>query len=227
MFQSLPGCTLTNHNWSKSWELIYSFPVKVPFLVLHIDGYQAGAASGFEGSSHYLIACCGLCTFGAMEPVANTNAITYAAAIVKIILRYGFCHTCILDKDSKIFGVCREANCHILSSRNHNPMLVERLNQYLNEELRIMTNKQDSTRVALEAILLLIYAWISCQVPGIDISRSMVAVGSKFFFPINFSTGKHAELYYAPGVKSYARDMASRLSSCCKIVELLVKEQQC
>jgi hypothetical protein len=51
-----------------------------------MDGYQAGTASGFEGLSHYLIACCGMCTFGAMEPVANANATIYAATIMKIIL---------------------------------------------------------------------------------------------------------------------------------------------
>jgi hypothetical protein len=28
---------------------------------------------------------------------------------MKILLRYGFCHTVVLDKDSKFFGICREA----------------------------------------------------------------------------------------------------------------------
>ena len=66
-----------------------------------------------------------------MEPVANANASTYASAIMKIILRYGFCHTVVLNKDSKFFGVCQEAldlmkiNCHVLSGGNHNPMIVE------------------------------------------------------------------------------------------------------
>jgi hypothetical protein len=57
--------------------------------------------------------------------------------ITKIILRFGFCHTVVLDKDSKFFGVCREAldllqiNCHVLSGSNHNPMLIEWLNHLL------------------------------------------------------------------------------------------------
>jgi hypothetical protein len=114
MCQSCPSCALTNPNRSKTCKLIYSFPVEVPFLVLHINGYQVGAASGFEGSSHYLIACCGMCTFGGMEPVANANSTTYAAAIMKIILRYGFCHTCVLDKDSKFFGVCQGTFCKLI-----------------------------------------------------------------------------------------------------------------
>jgi hypothetical protein len=153
-----------------------------------------------------------------MEPITNANATTYASGIMKIILRYGFCHTVVLDKDSKFFGVCREAldllniNCHVLSGGNHNPMVVERINRYLNQGLRIMCNERDSNRVALEAILLLIYAW----------------VGREFAFPIDFSAGKHAELYSAPGtVESYSKELASRLDSCREVAMLLVREQRC
>jgi hypothetical protein len=233
MCSSCPGCTLSNPTRGKSRELIYTFPIEAPFMVLHIDGYQAGAESGFEGSFHYLIAACGMCTFAAMEPIQNASATTYASAIMKIILRYGFCHTVVLDKDSKFFGVCREAldllqiNCHVLSGANHNPMIVERLNRYLNQGLRIMCNERDTNRIALEGILLLIYAWNSCPVPGTDISRSMVALGREFAFPIDFSVGKHAELFSAPGaVLSYSKELATRLDSCREIALLLAKEQR-
>ena len=101
MCNACPGCALTNPTRGRSRELIYSFPIEAPFMVLHVDGYQAGKEYGFEGSSHYLVACCGMCTFAAMEPIANANATTYASGIMKIILRYGFCHTVVLDKDSK------------------------------------------------------------------------------------------------------------------------------
>ncbi len=92
---------------------------------------MAGKQVGFEGLEIYLIACCGMSTFAAMEPVINPSANTFASAIMKIIMHYGFCHTVILNKDSKFFGICWESldllkiNCHILSSGNHNPMLVE------------------------------------------------------------------------------------------------------
>ena len=111
---------------------------------------------------------------------------------MRILLRYGFCHTVVLDKDSKFFGVCHEAidllkiNCHILSSANHNPMIVKRINRYLTKGLKIMCNERDSVRVALEAMLLLLYAWNSCPVPGTDISHSLVAVGREFAFPDQF-----------------------------------------
>ena len=99
-----------------------------------------------------------------MEPVANPSATTFASAIMKIQLRYGFCHTLVLDKDSKFFGVYREAldllqiNSHILSGGDHKPMLAERVNRYINKGINIMTNERESIRVAQEAMLLLIYA---------------------------------------------------------------------
>jgi hypothetical protein len=211
MCRACPGCNLANPTNFKSAELIYHFPIEVPIMVLHIDGYSAGKQVGFEGSETYIIACWGMCTFAAMEPVTNWLATTFASAIMKIILRYGFCHTVVLDKDSKFFGVCRESlnllkiNCHILSGGNHDPMLVERLNRYLNKGLKIMVNERDSPRIALKALLLLIYAWNSCPVPGTDISLSLVAVGCEFQFPINFSSGKHIKLMSAPGtVISYS-----------------------
>jgi hypothetical protein len=165
-----------------------------------------------------------------MEPVANANSTTYASAIMKIVLRFSFCH----NTDSKFFGVCREAmdllqiNCNVLSGGNHNPMLVERLDHYLNEGLQIMANERDSNHIALEAILLLIYAWNSCPVRGTDISHCVVAFGCKFQFLINFSTGKHAELYSVAGtIKSYSKQLASCLTCCCAAAKLLVKEQCC
>mgnify|MGYP006187703309 FL=1 len=131
MCHACPGCALSNPTRGKSSELVYNFPIKAPFLVIHFDAYAAGKHSGFEGSDVYLIGCCGMCSFACMEPVTNPSATTFASAIMKILLRYGFCHTIVLDKDTKFYGVCREAldllqiNCHVLSGANHNPMLFE------------------------------------------------------------------------------------------------------
>lgn len=233
MCKACPGCTLSNPTRSKSAELVYNFPIEAPFMVLHIDGYMAGKQASFEGAECYIIGCCGMSTFSAMEPVTKANATSYASAIMKIMLRYGFSHTVVLDKDSKFFGVCREAlqllkiNMHALSGDNHNPMIVERLNRYLNKGLKIMINERDSSRVVLEALLLLIYAWNSCPVPGTDISRSLVAVGREFQFPIDFSSGKHWELVSSPStVETYATELASRLSACHEVAQLLVQEQR-
>jgi hypothetical protein len=73
-----------------------------------------------------------------------------------------------------------QLNCHVHSGRNHNPMMVDRINRYLNKGLKIMTNKCGSVRIAMEDILLLIYAWNSAPIPGTDLSCSFVVVGREF-----------------------------------------------
>jgi hypothetical protein len=170
-----------------------------------------------------------MCTFAAMEPVLTANATTYTTAIMKIMLQFGFYHTCVLDKDSKFYGMCREAldfikvNPHVLSSSNHNPMIIKCLNHYLNAGMRIIMIELDFTCIALKAIL-----YMNCLVPSTDISRSMVAISREFAFLIDFSTGKHAELYLMPGtVESYSWDLAIHLSSCHEIADLLVWEHCC
>jgi hypothetical protein len=224
---------LANPTISKSSELVYNFPVKAPFLVMHFDAYAAGKHAGFKGSECYLLGCCGMTGFACMEPISHATATTFASAIMKILLRYGFCHTAVLDKDAKFFGVCSEAldllqiHRHVLSSANHNPMLVERVNCYATKGLKIMFNERDSIRIALEAILLLLYAWNSCPVSGTDISRSLVAVGREFAFPINYSSGKQWELTLSPtSVVSYSKELATRLSACQEVAKLLVEEQR-
>ena len=224
-------CALSNPTRGPSSELIYHFPIEAPFCVLFVNAYSAGKYSGFKGSKVYLIAACGMTGFSAMESIQHANSTMFVSGIMKIQLNFGFCYTIVLDKDSKFFGEFKEAvdllqiNRHILSGGNHNPMLVERVNRYLNKGLKIMTNERDSLRVAMEAILLLLYAWNSTPIPRTDLSRSFVALGREFQFPIDFSTNKHCELTSTPSkIASYSCDLASRLSALGDVASLLVKE---
>ncbi len=85
-----------------------------------------------------------------------------------------------------------------------------------------MTNKRDSVQVAMEAILLLLYAWNSSPIPGTDLSRCFVAFGQEFQFPINFLSNKHFELTSTPStIASYSRDLATSLSALREVAGLL------
>ena len=168
-----------------------------------------------------------------MEPITNPSATTFASEIIKPFLRYGFCSTAILDKDTKFYGVCHEAldllqiNCHFLSGANHNPMLIEQVDFYLTKRLKIMCNERDLVRIASEAILLLLYAWNLYPVPGTDISCSLVAVGREFACPIDYYSRKHWELTSPPSTAiTYSRELVTCLSACHEVAELLVQEQK-
>jgi len=67
------------------------------------NAYASGKHTGFEGLECYLLGCCGMTGFACMEPISHASATTFASAIMKILLCYGFCHTAVLDKDAKFF----------------------------------------------------------------------------------------------------------------------------
>jgi hypothetical protein len=90
-----------------------------------------------------------------------------------------------------------------------------------------MCNERDLVRIANEAILLLLYAWNLCPIPGTDISCSLIAIGRKFAFPINYFSGKHWELTSSPSTAiTYSKEHATRLSACREVTKLLVQEQR-
>ena len=104
MCNACPGCALANPTKSKSSKLVYNFSTKAPFLVLFIDAYSAGKHSSFDGLEVYLIACCGMTGFASIEPIQHAKSKTSALGIMKIQLRYHFCHTVRLDKDGIFWG---------------------------------------------------------------------------------------------------------------------------
>ena len=93
-----------------------------------------------------------------------------------IMLRFGLARTIVLDKDSNFYAVFAQScllldlNVHTVSSDNHDAIIVERVNRYLNKGLKIFTQDCGTPRFSIKAILLLIYSWKSCPVPFTDIT---------------------------------------------------------
>ena len=86
MCQACPGCNMANRTVQRLSDLVYSFPIEAPMLVLYVDIYSVGVESKFEGTQHYLIATCGMTAFSACEPTAQQNAEAFASALMKIWL---------------------------------------------------------------------------------------------------------------------------------------------
>ena len=102
-------------------------------------------------------------------------------------------NTFIVDKDSKfrslfekVTGHTLKINLHPTSGGNHDAIMVERFNAFLNKSLRIFCSERDTTRAFVEGAQLTAYAWNSAPMAETNISRSLVAVGREFQFPIDF-----------------------------------------
>ena len=233
LIKQCPGCALGNITRHTSSDLVYGFPVCAPMKVMMVDIYSVGTEVNFEGNIYHLIACDAMTAFAVSEPVPEQNARSFAGAIMKIWLRFGFSHTLVVDKDSKFRGVFAETakllniNLHVLSGGNHDAMMVERVNRFLNASLVIFCNERGTIKVSESGILLALYAWNSAPVVGTDISRSLVVVGREFHFPIDFSAEQHHMLTSTPAkLKSFAGEQAQNLKACRLICETLIKHHR-
>ena len=126
--------------------------------VLHVEGFTVGSSINYAGDKGFIIAACGICTFAVAEPVPESNSTTYAQALSMMMLRFGLAHTIVLNKDSKFYPFFSQyclllyLNVHTVSSENHDAIIVERVNRYLNKGLKIFTQEHGTPEVIREAI---------------------------------------------------------------------------
>lgn len=232
MISCCPACALSS-NKRPSADLVYSFPIAAPMHTLFADIYSVGTELNFDGTKNHLIACCGMTSFAVSEATADANAAAFAESLMKIQLRFGFCHTIVVDKDSKFRGVFAETadllgiNIHVISGENHDAMLVERVNRFLNKALAIYCTERGSVKSASNAVQLSLYAWNSAPVVGTDISRSLLVTGREFSFPIEFNVEKARTLTStSKAVVTFAQEQARLLGLSRQVARALVDEHR-
>ena len=93
-------------------------------------------------------------------------------------------------------------------------MIVERICRFLNSCLTVFCNERGNNHIALEGVLVSLYACNSTPVVGTDISRSLLVTEQEFNFTIEFSTKKNQILTSNPlKVSTFAVEQA-RLLEC-------------
>ncbi len=98
-----PGWALANPSKSKRAGLVYNFLITAPMMVLMVDDYKVGAHKIFGGKSYHLVATCAMTWFAASESTTEANAQTFAAAIMKLMLRHVMAHILVVNKNSKFW----------------------------------------------------------------------------------------------------------------------------
>jgi hypothetical protein len=180
-----------------------------------------------------MIIMCQMTGFVAIKPLKEMNSTSFAKASYTIQLRYGLSHLMIIDADSKFKGEFVKAaellkiKLHPVARGNHDAILVERFNRFLNSSLLMFNNDRKSNRVFLEGAMMCTYAWNSAPVAGTDLSRALLVLGREFHFLIDFTTRQHLTFNIpASGVQSYAADMLNLLEKCQEVYKLLIHEQR-
>ena len=233
MIQRCPGCHMANATVNRKSVHLYSFPIDAPFRTIHIDIYTMGKTESFDGPKALFIVLDHMSSFAVIEPVHHLNSDCFAKALMKVLLTHGLCHTIIVDADSKFKATFTEAinllhlNKHEISKGNHQAMLVERFNRYLNKVLKIFNNERGTNKTFVEGALLAAYAWNSSPVSGTDISKSLLVMGREYNFPIDFATDKVFSTNNSPQVIfDYTKNLVEILSQSRDIYKILIEEHR-
>eukprot|EP00957_Ditylum_brightwellii_P075329 5723949-Ditylum_brightwellii.AAC.1 len=149
------------------------------------------------------------------------------------MLRYGISQLVITDADSKFKGEFKEAmeilkiKHHMVSKGNHNAVMVERFNVFLNSSLTAFTNDRQTNRLFVDGTHMSVYGWSSAPVVGTDISRSLLVVRREYSLPIDYTSRSELSFNVTPlDVKSYANKMLNLLDKCRFIFKMLISEQR-
>ena len=231
--KSCAACVMKNNAANPSSEFLYTFPLDAPMNTIHADLWQPGRQTGYEGDTALMVIVCHMTTFVAIEPVKQLSSKSFSKAVYKIMMRYGLASLIVTDPDSKFRGEFK-AMCellqiphHLSAKGNHNAIIVERFNKFLNSGMRIFNTERGTNRVFLEAAETLCYAWNSAPVSGTDLSRSLLVVGREFKFPIDIVNNKHITFNMEePNIRTFAQDLTSLLSKCQEIYKILIEEHR-
>ena len=142
--------TLTKSNS----ELLYSFPINSPMKIVCCNVYYPGKVKGFEGLDQGVMILTDIFSgFAAEEPIIESNSEGFAKAVYSILIRYGLASIIVTDPDSKskkhFKDMCElmKITHHESAKGNHNAILSERINRFINEGLTIFNDERQTTQV--------------------------------------------------------------------------------
>lgn len=193
--QQCAHCIATSSSIRRHSELMFSWPISIPFFILHLDLWQPGKTEEvFSGSTHLLAAMCDLTGFVICHQVKDATAAGLGRIFMEeVLLKVGLCGLVVVDAASAFLSVFEDM-CEILGLRfhpaarsNHKAVSVERFFRFLNKAVTIAASDRDTNQVFIETSHCAAYAWNSSCIDGTDISRSVVAVGREFKFPLDIA----------------------------------------
>ena len=103
--------------------------------------------------------------------------------IENVLLKFCLCALIVIDADSKLKGnfiqmaECLNIRVHVAASLNHRTVSVERFHKFLNQSTTIFAEERGTPSCFVECGMLSVYAWNASPIDGMDIIRSVPAIG--------------------------------------------------
>ena len=231
------NCVAYNVWRNRKSETHFSWPVTVPFWIMHVDLWSPGdVVLDKDGNKGYLLnAMCDITQFAVATPTFNTTAAHMATLFMEnVVLTFGMCAVVVIDDGSPFKGVFKEL-CDILriqywvlARKNHKGLSVERFHRFMNKVETIAGTDRGTHDGFIRTAKTAQFAWNSAPIDGTDVVRSLAAVGRAFRFPLD------VELSPSPSLNDesnshlfqYLRDVSNESQFALSIVQILVEERR-
>lgn len=185
-------CIPNRYQVRASSGLVHSWPVTTPFAVISVDIWLPGDIKNINGQKALLNAMCDMCQWVVSVAITSTEASYLACMFMEhVLLKFGLCLMIVIDDDNEFRGIF-ESMCntlrikfHIIATRNHKAVGVERYHKFLNHAQRIFTEAQGTSEPFVEVGMTTAYAWNASPIDGTDIVRSVPAIGCTLRFPLD------------------------------------------
>ena len=229
--KSCAHCNLTNR-WRKTGsELLFSWPISIPFAILHADPWCPGDFTDYTRSYYLLNAMCDLTQFVVVVSVPGaTSALIAKYFMQDFLLKFGLCLLVVID-DGTPFKATITTACESLkisfecaTKRNHKSLLVEKNHRFLNRAVTIAAILDCFVEAGISAG----YAWTSAPIDGTYIIRSIPAIGRELPFPLDISLASTPKLHdnQANSVLEYLRLTDKDKIFATEILEILIEDRR-
>ena len=233
------GCAhcISYNVWrSRMSELHFSWPITVPFWIMHVDLWSPGLHEDADGNKGYLMnSMCDITQFVVSSPTTDITAAHLAQLFMAdVVLTFGMCSVVVIDDGSSFKGVfiqmCRTLDIThwVLSRGNHKGNSVEKYHRFLNKTQAISGNDRGTHDVYIQNAKTSQYAWNSAPIDDTDIVRSMAAIGRLFRFPLDVELSPSPLLNNETNsvLFQYLRDVSTDSTFSLSILQVLIDERR-
>ena len=231
------NCVAYNVWRNRKSETHFSWPVTVPFWIMHVDLWSpGGVVLDKQGNKGYLLnSMCDITQFAIASPTFTITAAHLATLFMEqVVLTFGMCAVVVIDdgspfkKEFKEMCTILRIKYWVLARGNHKGLGVERFHRFVNKVETIDGNDRGSHDGFIRTAKTAQYAWNSAPIDGTDVVRSLAAVGRVFRFPLDVDLSPTPTLNDTTNSNlfSYLRESSDESQFALSIVQILVEERR-
>lgn len=208
------ACKLSNSASHENQKVLSALSCDQPFDVVTMDIWEPGYVieKSKKVTGRKLVTHLDNMTgFAAIALIGDATSIEVSKAVfMNFFVPNGLPRMVMID-DGSAFKSVMVAMCehlgivyHVVARENHDAILCERFHRYLNKVERIHTADTDSFSDWILGAGFATYAWNASPIDGTDVTRSFVARGRDFPFPLDVLSSSEENPSRVPPIEGQA-----------------------